>query len=110
MDISDARDSATLTQLIQAITGLRHQFTTAIGDLEGRSVASRLISVGKDIEFLREGLDHVDRKVDSLDRKVDSVDRKVDDLDRKFTGKFDGLETKFDGLDGKVDQILARLK
>lgn len=96
------RDTVTVTQIHEQLAALHtgvDDVRASIGDLDGRSVASRLISMSVDINNMASRQDVMDGRLDSMGVRLDSVD-----------GRLGSLESDVGTLKSDVAQILQILR
>ncbi|WP_330249616.1 hypothetical protein OG874_25245 [Nocardia sp. NBC_00565] len=103
------RDTVTVTQIHEQLAALHtsvDDVRVSIGDLDGRSVASRLISMSVDINNMASRQDVMDGRLDSMGGRLDSMDGRLDSMG----GRLGSLESDVGTLKSDVAQILQILR
>ncbi|MET7767784.1 hypothetical protein [Nocardia sp. NPDC005366] len=95
------RDTVTVTHTHDQLADIR----SSIGDLEGRSVASRLVSIGVDIGSLASRQESMERQLVAVDGRLDSMDGRLDSVDLRL----DSVDLRLDSMNGRLDSVDLRL-
>ncbi|WP_024799446.1 hypothetical protein [Nocardia sp. BMG51109] len=91
---------------IVGIGGQLEEIQTSIGNLDERSIASRLISVGVDISSLTARQESVENRLTSVERRFTSVENRL----RAVESDIGALKSDVGTLKSDVAQILALLR
>ncbi|PXX64272.1 hypothetical protein DFR70_105457 [Nocardia tenerifensis] len=99
---------AKIDDLYAGMAGIR----ASIGDLDGRSVASRLISMNVDISNLVAGQEEINARLGVMDGRFEAMDARFETVDARFQAmdvRFDAMDARFEAMDARFEAMDVRM-